>query len=47
MKYGCQPKNRGKNPKWMVTIMVPNSIKIDDLGRFSHIFGKHPNSDVN
>ena len=35
---GCQPKNRGKNPKWMVKIME-NPIKLDDLGGFPPIFG--------
>ena len=30
-EYGCQPQNRGI-PKWMVNIMVPNPIKMDDLG---------------
>ena len=29
--YGCQPKNSGKTPKWMVKIME-NPIKMDDLG---------------
>ena len=30
----------GKPPKWMVKIMVPNPIKMDDLGY--HYFWKHP-----
>ena len=31
--YGCQPKNRGFPPKWMVKI-IENPIKMDDLGGF-------------
>ena len=30
--------NRGGPPKWMVKIMVPNPIKMDDLGGFPIIF---------
>ena len=30
--YGCQPKNRGGPPKWMVHNIMENPIKIDDLG---------------
>ena len=34
---GCQPKNRGGPPKWMVKIME-NPIKMDDLGGFFPYF---------
>ena len=38
--YGCQPKNRGVFPQtWMVKIMVPNPIKMDDLGVPTPSFG--------
>ena len=33
------PKIGGNPPKWMVKIMVPNPIKMDDLGGFPHLFG--------
>ena len=36
------PKIGGFPPKWMVKIMVPNPIKMDDLGGFSPYFWKHP-----
>ena len=29
---GVEPKIGGKPPKWMVYFMVPNPIKMDDLG---------------
>ncbi len=34
-------KNKGI-PKWMVKIMVPNPIKLDDLGGNTPIFGLTP-----
>ena len=30
--FVCQPKNRGKTPKWMVKIMGKHPMKIHDLG---------------
>ena len=36
-------KNRGGPPKWMVKIMVPNPIQMDDLGgKTTTIFGSTP-----
>ena len=35
--YGCQPKNRVPQNGWF--IMVPNPIKMDDLGGNTPIFG--------
>ena len=44
---GKMDTNRGRfyPPKWMVVkIMVPNPIKMDDLGGFPPIFGSTPTS---
>ena len=39
--FGCQPKNRGGPPKWMVYFME-NPIKMDDFGGPTPIFGLTP-----
>ena len=36
ISYGCFQEIGGTPPKWMVKIMVPNPIKIDDLGGKNH-----------
>ena len=44
-QMGVEPKIGGKTPKWMVKIMVPNPIKMDDLGVFP-IFLETPKLEI-
>ena len=43
INIGCQPKNRGKNPKMDKLYNGKPYEQMDDLGGKNHYFWKHPN----